>query len=132
MAPNDDDIDASVSDPHRYESNRKLRALQRKLEQEGKKVEQPTLRQDKANLKLSILKNQLSEGQKDALTKQDRILQQEQSTGFGTKTREQEIAQAKLDASAKPAPDQLVQQGEATAKIQEEQQKEGEVQSEPA
>ena len=133
MATSDDDVDVTYSDPNKFKSDRRLQSLKRRLEQEGKRVEPPAITQDKANLKLSVLKNQLNDGQKDALTKQDRAAQEAvASKGFGTKTREQEIQEAKMGADTKPQPDQLISQGQTAAAAKEEQQREGEVQTNPA
>lgn len=125
MFQDDDDIEfgspASVFD--KTPEQRRKEVLEKKLQKPVKETNK---------LKLSVLKQQLkTEGQKDDQTKQYRQ-QKEASKTFGTKTREQEIKQNQLDATTQTNPDLLVQQGTKDEKAKEEQQKSGEIQSEPA
>lgn len=132
--PKDDDLDElSISDPHRYEADRKRRALERKLRQMGEVSAATKLTPQKTTLKLHVLKHELTAGQKNVLTKQDRQMQRESTDKvFGTKSREQQVAAAQLDANFKPQPDQMVQQGQSAQAAKDEQQREGEIQSQPA
>ena len=121
----DEDFDISTSSADYLESPEKARmkALKAKLEKAGIKI--PAHQQDDLkSLKLALLKGQVHD--KDA--KDDH---QSKGTEQGTKTREEEIAAAKLSADAKPTTQKLVTQGSEDHKSSEELKKD-EVQSEDA
>ena len=106
----------------------KREALKRKLEKVGQKeaAQKPTA--DLKNLKLALLKSQVTEKSDDQAKKDQEA--KNKPTSFSTKTREQEIAAAKLGADSKPTTDQMVDQGKQEEKTKEEMQKQGDVQSE--
>ncbi|OGJ62074.1 hypothetical protein A3A67_00120 [Candidatus Peribacteria bacterium RIFCSPLOWO2_01_FULL_51_18] len=115
----DDDLELSGSDQSKLESFIKAerKALDQKIKKAGleKKINPATA--DKNRLKLNVLKQQLAEKKEDGKKK-------EQSKSFGTKTREQEIAAAKLTAETKPTPDRLVLESKQEEAVKREQQKE--------
>jgi hypothetical protein len=131
MMRDDDDLELSLSmsDPARIESSAKAKrkALEQKLKEKNlSKVVPPGA--DKSKLKLSVLRQQM-EGKKDDETKRDREEKNKSKTSLGTKTREQEIAAAKLDAGAKPTADKMVEQSEREEKTKEDMQRQGETQA---
>jgi len=115
----DDELDLSASDPARLESPAKARrkAFEQKLRKEGIDRKVNPASADKNKLKLSVLKQQM-EGQKDEETKRDDKQNKKMDRSFGTKTREQELREAKLTAQTQPTADLSVQQAkrEDTAK----------------
>lgn len=82
---------------------------------------------DLKQLKLALLKGQMNpKDDKSKAPKEDK-----NASKSGTKTREQEIAAAKMTADAKPSAEQMVKQGQTDQKAEEEL-KADEVQSEDA
>ncbi len=128
----DDNAEPSPSGAEYFESphEAKRKALKQKLEKQGQKAAADKQGANLKDLKLSLLKNQVDEKQdeKNEAAQNDA---KNQLAGFGTKTREQEIALSKLAANAKPSTEQLVKQGGRDEKT-EEALKQDEVQSEDA
>lgn len=126
FAPSDD-IDLPTSSSKQFTSADKGR--RDRLEQ---KMHQSLDRGDMNKLKLSVLKQQM-EGKKDDQTKKMHVDDKaKQSTTFGTKTREQELKASQMDAAMQTSPDQLVDASKTAQVIKDEQQKSGEVQSQPS
>lgn len=124
MFASDDDIDLPLSSSKQFTSADKGR--RDRLEQ---KLHQKVDRQDLHKLKLSVLKQQM-EGKKDDATKKMR--EEKKSATFGTKTHEQEAKAAQLDADVKINVDQMIDTGVTAQAAKDEQQKSGEVQSQPS
>lgn len=124
-----EEFDFSLSSAEYLESPNKARikALKRQLEKQGIKVDADKQNDLKA-LKLALLKGKVSDTKDE---KQDDQAAQDKASSQGTKTREQEIAAAKLGADTKPSADQLVKQDEQDTKAEADL-KENEVQSEEA
>jgi hypothetical protein len=106
-------------------ANRKRKGMEDKMRREGKALlAQQVVKVDNA-AKLQSLRQQL-EGLKAAQDKKDKNAKQESKVSkSGTKTREQELAQAK-QAAAEMRPDagQMAKQGEQEHKATEEQRRE--------
>ncbi|MBP9773978.1 MAG: hypothetical protein KBD00_05150 [Candidatus Peribacteraceae bacterium] len=130
MFASDDDIDLPLSSSKQFTSADKGR--RDRLEQ---KLHQKVDRQDLHKLKLSVLKQQM-EGKKDDATKKMREEEGNRRfkppVTFGTKTHEQEAKAAQLDADVKINVDQMVESGKTAQAAKQEQQKSGEVQSQPS
>lgn len=128
----DDNAEPSPSSAEYLESphEAKRKALKQKLEKQGQKQAANKQGANLKDLKLSLLKGQMDEkkGDKNRAAQND---EKNKLAGFGTKTREQEIASSKLTVDAKPSAEQLVKQGRQDEKA-EETLKQDEVQSEDA
>ncbi len=127
----DDDSEFGTSSREFLESPLKAQreALKKKLQKEGMKSDASKQGTDLKNLKLSVLKAQVS-GKKDDQAKKDQE-SKNMSQSFGTKTREQEIAASKMTAETKVTTDQMVDQGNIQQKV-DQQIKQDETQSEDA
>lgn len=122
----DDDSELSTSSREYLESPAKAKreALRRKFEKAG--FGNDAKKGDAAlkSLKLSVLKSEVTK-------KDNQPSPANAPASFGTKTREQEIAAARLSGETKPTTDTILQQATMQQKA-EEQLKQDEVQSEEA
>lgn len=121
MYYDDEEIRGSTSSREFLESPAKARreALKNKLKKEGIKPKTNDLQ----SLKRQVLQQKM-DGQKDSEQKRDQEKKERQGTLIGTKTREQELKALQQTADEKPSAEQLVKQGQAQAKADEEMQKE--------
>lgn len=123
----DDDADVSPSSAEYAESPHEARrkALKEKLKKEGFGNIADKAGTDLKGLKLAVLKAKVTKKDDAKTDKADA-----KPASISTKTREQEIAAAKLTADAKPSVDRLVEQskqaGQAKADLQQQQEVGGE------
>ena len=123
-----DDIDLTYSNQDRLTKS-ELSARKEKLKtQLGKKGLKPDIANTvdpTRKLKLSMLKqNIITEGQKDAKTKEDKLQKEKtKKQSFGPKTHKEEEEQAKLTADVKLTAETIVKQNVDDAKADEELQK---------
>ncbi|HRH92982.1 MAG TPA: hypothetical protein PKV72_00450 [Candidatus Peribacteria bacterium] len=128
MLSSDDDFELSLSTQKGMEagSARKQKGLAEKLRKDGKdQLAKQAIKIDNS-AKLQSLRAQL-DGLKAAQDKKDKDSKQEQKNAgkAGTKTREQELAQAKESAAdVRPDAAQMAKQGEQEHKATEEQRRE--------
>lgn len=127
MFSSDDDFELSLSSQRGMEAgaNRKRKGMEDKMRREGKALlAQQLVKVDNAS-KLQSLRQQL-EGLKAAQDKKDQAVKQDgKLSKSGTKTREQELAQAKQAAAdVRPDAGQMAKQGEQEHKATEEQRRE--------
>lgn len=122
----DEKLRGSTSSREYLESPAKaqMKELRNRLKQEGVQSAAATPGSDNLQgLKLQMLKQKMDD-RKDAAQRGEDAKTEQQGTSIGTKTREQEIRKQRRTADEKPSADQLVRQGTAQAKAQEEMQKE--------
>ncbi len=127
MYSSDDEFELSLSSQRGMEAgaNRKQKGAQDKLRSEGKALLAQQVVKIDNSAKLQSLRQQL-EGLKGDQDKKDKQSKQEQKISkSGTKTREQELAQAKQSAAEiRPDAGQMAKQGEQERKATEEQRRE--------
>jgi len=127
----DDDISISQSSAEYLESphKAKMKALKRKIEEKGIKVEGDQQHDLKA-LQLALLRGQVDKNA-DVTKATTDAERQAKGTSQGTKTREQELAEGTLNAMKKLSTDDMVKQGKQQEKAMQELKKD-EVQTEDA
>lgn len=115
----DDEATPSSSEAGYFESpnDAKRKALIQKLKQQGKKQAAEKQGANLQDLKLALLKSQVSD--KDDSTKKQDEDAQKPASGLSTKTREQEIKAEQMEGDSQLDTDETVKQGNAQKKVEE-------------